>query len=39
MSRIKNAENQIWFLTATQNLYGDETLQQVAEQSLEVSQH
>ena len=38
MSRIKNAENQIWFLTGTQNLYGDETLQQVAEQSLEVSQ-
>ncbi len=38
MSRIKNAENEIWFLTGTQNLYGDETLQQVAEQSLEVSQ-
>ena len=38
MSRIKNAENQIWFLTGTQNLYGEETLQQVAEQSLEVSQ-
>jgi L-arabinose isomerase len=27
---------EIWFLTGTQNLYGDETLQQVAEQSQKV---
>ena len=33
MSQIKNAPKQIWFLTGSQNLYGPETLAQVAEQS------
>ncbi len=30
------SKGQIWFLTGTQNLYGEETLQQVAEQSQQV---
>ena len=30
------AERSVWFLTGSQNLYGDETLKQVAEQSKEV---
>lgn len=30
------AEYEVWFLTGSQNLYGDETLRQVAEQSAEV---
>ena len=33
---VKRNELEIWFLTGTQNLYGDETLQQVAEQSKKV---
>lgn len=37
MSKIDNQSYEVWFLTGTQNLYGDETLQQVAEQSQEVS--
>ena len=28
--------NEVWFLTGSQDLYGEETLAQVAEQSLEV---
>ena len=30
---MKFAEQRIWFLTGSQDLYGDETLAQVAEQS------
>ncbi|WP_159621706.1 L-arabinose isomerase [Ruania rhizosphaerae] len=30
---------EIWFLTGSQDLYGEETLQQVAEQSQEVARH
>jgi len=30
------AKNEVWFLTGSQDLYGDETLRQVAEQSQEV---
>ncbi|HXD62526.1 MAG TPA: L-arabinose isomerase, partial [Lacisediminihabitans sp.] len=30
------ASNEVWFLTGSQNLYGEETLRQVAEQSQEV---
>lgn len=30
------AEYEVWFLTGSQNLYGDETLRQVAEQSAQV---
>ena len=30
------ATNEVWFLTGSQNLYGEETLRQVAEQSQEV---
>jgi L-arabinose isomerase len=37
MSAIGNQKYEIWFLTGTQNLYGDETLKKVAEQSKEVS--
>jgi len=29
-------QNEVWFLTGSQDLYGEETLRQVAEQSLEV---
>lgn len=28
---------EVWFLTGSQNLYGEETLQQVAEQSQEIA--
>ena len=38
MSKLKNQNYEIWFLTGTQSLYGDETLQQVAAQSLDVAQ-
>ena len=30
-------EYEVWFLTGSQNLYGDETLRQVAEQSQAVA--
>ena len=30
------AQNEVWFLTGSQDLYGDDTLRQVAEQSQEV---
>jgi L-arabinose isomerase len=33
MSAIENTAKEIWFLTGSQNLYGPETLAQVAEQS------
>ncbi|QOR70144.1 L-arabinose isomerase [Ruania alkalisoli] len=33
------AGREIWFLTGSQDLYGEETLQQVAEQSQEVARH
>lgn len=33
---MATTKGQIWFLTGSQNLYGDETLQQVADQSKEV---
>jgi L-arabinose isomerase len=33
---VNASKGQIWFLTGTQNLYGEETLQQVAEQSQQV---
>lgn len=38
MKTILDSNREIWFLTGTQNLYGDETLLQVAQQSREVSQ-
>ena len=31
------AEREVWFLTGSQNLYGDDTLRQVAEQSQEIA--
>ena len=31
------ATNEVWFLTGSQNLYGEETLRQVAEQSTEIA--
>ncbi len=31
------AEHEVWFLTGSQDLYGDETLRQVAEQSQEIA--
>ncbi|MDP1788860.1 MAG: hypothetical protein Q8K56_00895, partial [Rhodoglobus sp.] len=31
------AEKEVWFLTGSQNLYGEETLRQVAEQSQEIA--
>lgn len=31
------ADREIWFLTGSQDLYGEETLRQVAEQSQEVA--
>jgi L-arabinose isomerase len=37
MSAGINQKYEIWFLTGTQNLYGDDVLKQVAEQSSEVS--
>ena len=37
MSAGINHKYEIWFLTGTQNLYGDDVLKQVAEQSSEVS--
>ncbi len=37
MSATINQKYEIWFLTGTQNLYGDDVLKQVAEQSSEVS--
>lgn len=37
MNTLSNKKYEVWFLTGTQNLYGDETLKQVAEQSSEVS--
>ena len=39
MSRITTALDhyEVWFLTGSQNLYGEETLQQVAEQSQEIA--
>ena len=37
MSGVKNQKYEVWFLTGTQNLYGDDVLKQVAEQSREVS--
>lgn len=37
MSGVKNQKYEVWFLTGTQNLYGDDVLKQVAEQSKEVS--
>ena len=37
MSATMNQKYEIWFLTGTQNLYGDDVLKQVAEQSSEVS--
>lgn len=37
MSTLDNRTYEVWFLTGTQNLYGEETLKQVAEQSQEVS--
>jgi L-arabinose isomerase len=37
MSALDNQKYEVWFLTGTQNLYGDETLKKVAEQSKEVS--
>jgi len=37
MSILGNKKYEVWFLTGTQNLYGDETLRQVAEQSASVS--
>ncbi|CAN2223803.1 AraA L-arabinose isomerase [Candidatus Nanopelagicaceae bacterium] len=37
MSQLGSQKYEVWFLTGTQNLYGDETLKQVAEQSSEVS--
>lgn len=37
MSAIGNQKYEIWFLTGTQNLYGDETLKKVTEQSKEVA--
>ena len=30
------ATNEVWFLTGSQDLYGDDTLRQVAEQSQDV---
>ena len=30
-------DTEIWFLTGSQSLYGDDTLQQVAEQSTEIA--
>ncbi|MEY2848456.1 MAG: L-arabinose isomerase, partial [Actinomycetota bacterium] len=32
------AQNEVWFLTGSQNLYGEETLQQVAEQSRQIAE-
>jgi L-arabinose isomerase len=37
MSGFKNQKYEVWFLTGTQNLYGDDVLEQVAEQSRIVS--
>ena len=38
-SQLNNSlsEYEVWFLTGSQNLYGEETLRQVAEQSAEVA--
>ena len=38
MSALSIPKYEIWFLTGTQNLYGDETLKQVAEQSSQVAE-
>lgn len=35
---MSTAEREIWFLTGSQGLYGEETLQQVADQSREVAE-
>jgi L-arabinose isomerase len=37
MNTLDNQKYEVWFLTGTQNLYGEVTLKQVAEQSKEVS--
>jgi L-arabinose isomerase len=37
MSTLDNQKYEVWFLTGTQNLYGEETLKKVTEQSKEVS--
>jgi L-arabinose isomerase len=37
MSTLNKKKYEVWFLTGTQNLYGEETLQQVTTQSTEVS--
>jgi L-arabinose isomerase len=38
VSSLNDKKYEVWFLTGTQNLYGDETLKQVADQSSEVAQ-
>ena len=35
---MSTADREIWFLTGSQGLYGEETLQQVADQSREVAE-
>ena len=37
MSTLDNQKLEVWFLTGTQSLYGDQTLETVAQQSKEVS--
>ena len=37
MSTLDNQKLEVWFLTGTQSLYGEQTLETVAQQSKEVS--